>query len=429
MIFNKSNIKVRKTPNAWILISLLVIFSLLILTVGNYYFSSQNPGGNDFLVHWTGLRLFFQKGISPYSDEAATQIQILAYGHPANPGQHELRVAYPIYSVLIFGPFLLLDNFNLARAFWMTLLELTLLGLSFVSIKLTGWKPRLGILVAFLLFSIFWYHGLRTVINGNAVLLVGLALTGSIALIKNGLDEAAGFVLALSTIKPQVVLVFIVYIFFWAIVKRRFKIILWFAITLGILIAFGALLIPDWITQNLREVLRYASYNPPGTLTAVFGSLWPSFGARFGTTISILIIALLLVEWWLSRKGEINHFLWVACLTLVCSQWVGIQSDPGNFIIMVPALVLVFSVLQERWKKANESIALTIMFLLLVVLWAIFAFTLQIADQPVQSPVMFLILPAILLILLYWVRWWIVRPHNVWYDEIKNPLQKDKLNE
>jgi hypothetical protein len=32
--------------------------------------------------------------------------------------------------------------------------------------------------------------------------------------------------------------------------------------------------------------------------------------------------------------------------------------------------------------------------------------------------VMFFPLPAFLLVILYWVRWWVVQPTSVWYDNL-----------
>ena len=74
-------------------ISLLSLLALIGLTLANYRFAVQNPGGNDFLVHWVGTRALLVDGISPYSDETALRIQRMAYGRPAREGEHELRVA------------------------------------------------------------------------------------------------------------------------------------------------------------------------------------------------------------------------------------------------------------------------------------------------------------------------------------------------
>ncbi len=123
-----------------------------------------------------------------------------------------------------------------------------------------------------------------------------------------------------------------------------------------------------------------------------------------------------MVEWWSNRYAEFTVFLCTACLTLVDSQWIGIQTDPGNFIVLFPALVLVFSLLADRWKTGGRAFVVLSLLALFVGIWAIFLKTVQYGAQPVQSPVMFFPLPAFLLVTLFWVRWWAVEPPTVWYD-------------
>jgi len=116
---------------------------LELLSFANYTYA-KNPGGNDFLVYWEGLRLFFQKGISPYSDDAALEIQKLIYNGPAQPGQHQMRVVYPLYSVILFGPFAAIGDYVVARTVWMTVSELALFGLVFLCIRISKWNPLDG---------------------------------------------------------------------------------------------------------------------------------------------------------------------------------------------------------------------------------------------------------------------------------------------
>jgi hypothetical protein len=197
----------KRQSNAWLWI-LAVVFAiglLAVLTWANYRYSKTTPGGTDFLVHWVGTRSFMQDGLSPYSDEVALRIQQMVYGRPAAPGEHELRVAYPLYSMLVFLPFSLISNFELARAFWMTTLEVALILLTVLSLRLTRWKLKPPMLALVLLFSIFWYHAMRPLILGNAVILVALGITGAFLAIRSGMDELAGILLGLTTIKPQLV--------------------------------------------------------------------------------------------------------------------------------------------------------------------------------------------------------------------------------
>ena len=404
---------------------ILVSGVVVLLTWGNLVFTRANPGGNDFLVHWMGARMFITQGVSPYSDETAIEIQKFAYGRPARPGEHELRVAYPFYSIFVFLPFSLIPDYPIARALWMTLLEAGLIALSFISMRLVNWRPPPWVLASFLVFSLLWYHGARPLINGNVVILIALGFVGALLAIRFRADELAGVLMALTTIKPQLSLVFSIYLVFIALVQRRWKFIFWFFGTLLLLILVSMLLLPDWVLQNLSEILHYPGYNPPGTLQAALKVWFPVFGNRLGWGITGFLGLLLLVEWRFSGKAEYRRILWVSCLTLTISQWIGIQTDPGNFIILIPALVLILATLSERWRRVGNLVSIGVMAILLVGLWLLFLSTVEFGYQPQQSPIMFLPLPGILFVSLYWIRWWAIHPGSVLYtwhpDQDMNP--------
>lgn len=410
----------KRNNTFWMMIAAIVLGSLLLaaMTFGNYQYIQQNPGGNDFLVHWVGARSFLVDGLSPYSDETALRIQTLAYGRAAKPGEHELRVAYPLYSMVLFIPFALIGDFSAARAVWMTILEVGLLLMAFWGIKMAGWKPNILTLVVYFLFSVLWYHAIRPLINGNAIILVSLGLVVVFLAIKNGADELAGVTLAFTTIKPQVVVLVVVFILFWAVVNRRGRLIAWFVGMQALLIAGAAFFIPDWLLQNIREIFLYPGYNPPGTPGSALATWFPAQGERIGWIITGLVAILLLIEWLRARKADFRGFLWAGGMTLVLSQWSGIQTDPGNFIVLVIPLVLIFALVEERWRRMGWVTSIFLMLLLLGGIWWLFLATLSYGDQPVQSPVMFFPLPALLIILLYWVRWWAFHPMQTWYDLI-----------
>ena len=403
----------------WYLSAILIIGVLVLVTWANYDFAQQNTGGNDFLVHWVGTRAIFVDGLSPYSDAVAERIQTLAYGRPALPGEHELRVAYPMYSALVFLPFALISDYELARALWMTTLEAALIGLAFLSLKLTRWKMSIWLLPFFLIFSIFWYHSLRPLINGNAVILVALALVAAFAALKTGKDELAGVLLAFSTIKPHLVILPIIFFLIWTISFGRWRTLGWMLISLVLLSISAALFVPDWPLQNLREILAYSSYNPPGTPGAAFETWLPAAGRRLGWALSALMGLILVTEWVFVRRRELRWFLWTGCLTLVISQWIGIQTDPGNFILLFFPLVLVISMWVERWGRAGSVLTAITLFLLFIVPWVIFLQTVTYGNQPLQHPIMFFPLPLFLLITLYWVRWWAINPRRLLVEELR----------
>jgi len=387
---------------------LLIIVGLFIF--GNLQYTAKNPGGNDFLVHWVGTQSFVKEGISPYSDNVALRIQKLVYGRPAQAGEHELRVSYPLYSIFLFLPFSLIEDFTIARAIWMTVLEFLVILSAIMMIKMVNWKPNFLISFLLIVFSLFWYHGLRSIINGNAVVFILFLVILSIYAIIHKQDELAGICLALITIKPQVVFAFILFLFFWSLTNRRYKVIFWFLGSLTALIVLSLFILPSWPMEFIREVFRYPGYNPPGTPATAFAEILPGIGRQLGIILSVLSALILLVEWLIGRFSHEIKFIWVASLTLVLGQWLNIQTDPGNFLIMFPAIILIFSIIEDRWKISGQWIILVYLAIIFFVPWIIFIRTIDFGYQPLQNPIMFFPVPLILAFGLYWVRWWVKNP-------------------
>jgi hypothetical protein len=391
------------------IIAFFVLVLFVLLTLANYQYCKSNPGGNDFLVHWVGAQNLIEDGISPYSDETALEIQTIVYGRAAAAGEHELRVVYPLFSILFFTPFAFIKDFVVARSIWMTVLEFSLFGIVVLSLRTTYWKVKPWVLAAFLLFGFFFYHSIRPLINGNAVILVTLMLVLVFIAIRNGQDEVAGLLLAFSTIKPNNVVLLLVFVLLWSLLKNRKKILYWFLGTLVLLVGFSMLIIPNWIIQNVREILLYPSYNPPGSLISIMSEKWGQIGTRFGIGLTVILSILLLIEWISSRQGRFKQFLWTALLTVAISQWIGIQTDPGNFILLLPALFLGFELLWERWKDgAWTTIFLTIS-VLFIGLWVLFLTTIDKNYQPIQNSIMFIPFPLTVIALLYWSKWWVLK--------------------
>ena len=321
----------------------------------------------------------------------------------------------------MFTPFALIGDYTLARALWMTLLEAALIGMAFICLRMNTWKIQTWMLAIYLLFTLLWYHAVRPLINGNAVILVAVFIAGAFEAIRQGRDEVAGVLLALSTIKPQVVVLIIPFVIFWSITVRRWRVLIWLLIALVILSISAMIFVPDWPLQNLREVLRYPGYNPPGTPGAAISTWWPVLGTRLGWGLTIILGIVLIVEGYLVRGKDFRWFRWTACLTLVISQWIGIQTDPGNFIILFIPLVMIFATWEERWGvKRGRTVVLMCILILFVGLWAIFLSTVEYGDQPQQDPIMFFPLPFITVFGLYWVRWWAIRASKFLIEALRS---------
>jgi hypothetical protein len=410
-------------------IGVLVILALLILTgltYANHNYTTQNPGGNDFLSRWVGTRLFLTRGLSPYSEQVTRQIHEMAYGRVAQATEDQMLFAYPFHAALVIAPFALVEEYAMARALWMTAAEVLLILIAASGIYLSRWRLPPWLLALVLLFAVFWYHGLRPVINGNPSVFVTLFICLALMAIRSEQDPLAGFLLALATIKPQMVALLIPLILLWATSHRRWSLVGSFLGSLILLIAAFSLFIPDWILQNLRQVLSYPRYTLPSTPGAILMAWLPGVGRQLGWGISALMAAVILWEWRLVLGQDFRWLFWTSCLTLVITNLIGIQTATENYVAMFPALVLIFSIWEERWRL-GRWLVLASMLLLLLGLWYLFLNTLQTGDQPIQSPVMFFPLPLLLLAGLYWVRWWAINPPRVFLDQLREASSREQI--
>ncbi len=409
----------RRTTLTLIGLVLLGVAVLAGLGRTNYRYAVQNPGGNDFLPRYVGTRLFLKQGLSPYSNKTTREIQKQTYGRGARVGEDQNLFVYPFYSIVVFAPFATVEDYNLARAMWMTILEISLGLLTVLGISLSQWKVPVYLFAILLLFSILWYHGLRPVINGNASVVCALFIALAFICIRAEQDFFAGLLLALASIKPQIVVLLIPFVLLWAVSQRRWALFWSILASLGFLVAVTSLLLPNWIVQNVQQMLSYPEYTLPGSPGAIFASFFPGIGRQLGWVLTILMVALLVVEWWAALGKEFRWFLWAAYFTLAVTNLIGVRTATENYIVLLPGLILVFSVWDERWGILGKWLVWISLLLLSFGLWGLFLKTIIPSDQPLQHPIMFFPLPIFMVIGLYWVRWWATRPPRVYLDQLK----------
>jgi hypothetical protein len=141
-------------------------------------------------------------------------------------------------------------------------------------------------------------------------------------------------------------------------------------------------------------------------------------GKQLGWLVSGVSVLILLFEWWLSLKKDFRWFLWTACLTMVISQWIGIPSIPGNFAGLILPLILISALFIERWNRGGQWVAVLIAVILFIWEWVLVYFDLT-SIQPKMQLNLLVPLPLILLIGLFWVRWWAFKPRRLFVEELK----------
>jgi hypothetical protein len=413
-------LEIRRAPLIFVGMLILAMLALVGLTWANYRFASENPGGNDFIPRWIGTRLFLVNRQNPYSEGTTNEIQRVVYGRLARLNEDQQLFVYPFYSFIVFMPFAVVKDFNLARALWMTVLELTLFGMGGLSIFLSKWRPATLVLIVLLLFLALWYHSVRPLVNGNASILCAFLITGVFWAIQEEHDTIAGLLLVLASIKPQMVVLLVVFMMLWAASRHRWMLFWSFPAWLGLLVATTNLLLPGWLIDNLKQVVAYPSYTLPGSPGAIFALYLPAFGSQLGWVLTVFMGGILLWEWRAALGQDFRWFLWAAYLTLVITDLIGIRTATANYIALFPALVLVLAIWAQRCGKIGRYMIVISIVFLFFGLWWLFLATVHLGDQPIQHPIMFFPLPIFLLFGLYWVRGSAIQPSYPLLDELRS---------
>lgn len=409
----------RRTTLAFYALLILSAVGLAALVWINSSVVSEFPSGEYFSIAWGAGRGFLTDGTSPYSSSASAEIQrdVAERGYPVDSALH--RFIFPIYLLAPMLPFLLVPQFSTAAVLWMLLLEIALILIAYFGVKVQQWRVTAPMAVLVVGWVLFNYISVSQVYQGSIIIFVALLVVLAFAAIQRELDELAGIALALATIKPGPILLVVLFVVFWAASNRRWKLIVW-ALGAWILLAAGGLFfINDWPIQYVRLLLDPSPTRYFQSPQASFLSNWPGLGRQLGWILAGVLVLLLIFEWWMARRKDFRWFIWTASLTLAVTPWIGIPTEPGYQVLLIFPLLLVWSKLDEHWGNRIQSFIIAMMIFIFAGLWLLFGWDLPNTFITRQYPVLFLPLPLITIIGLYWVKWWAVRKRSTFISDLK----------
>jgi hypothetical protein len=228
-------------------------------------------------------------------------------------------------------------------------------------------------------------------------------MAGALLAISREQDILAGLLLALTVAKPQMAFLLAPFVVLWAASRRRWWVVISSVGFLAVLLGVTLLLIPDWPILWLRQLADYPEYTALGSPISIIASAVPPARVWIDRILTGLLILYLLWEWSQSiGKGE-RAFLWAAQLTIVITNLVAFRTATTNFVVMLPALCLILAILGERLGRRSQILVPLTLAGLLAGLWALFLST---VEGNVESAAMYLPAPLLLLVGLWWVRWW-----------------------
>lgn len=349
--------------------------------------------GNDFYQIWLTARECLPNRSNPYREEITQKIQLGLYGRvldPNNASDPKDRRAfpYPAFVDLLFWPASQL-SFPLARIIIFCLLLPLSATMVWLWMKALDWILAWQWTVVVIVLVLTSYPVLEGLYAGQVGLLVGFLMSSSILALRRGKLLLSGILMALSTIKPQMSVLLIVYLIFWAVsdLRTRKRFCIGFLATGGTLVTAALVAWPRWIEEWVHILRAYRGYNPAPLLSQVLGGV---FGSRFEQPLYFFCSAALLIGalWlaWSNRwvRPDSREF-WLTLTILLSITTVVILSGQAVYdhILLLPGILFLAS--QRRELGANRTTKLLLAIGSVVLFWPWIAACGLILVRPILS--------------------------------------------
>ena len=317
--------------------------------------SAGRPIGNnsDLYARWYGTRELLLRGRNPYSPEVTREIQMGFYGRaldPANendPKQQE-GFAYPLYVAFLIAPLAYLPFSTAQRILCWLLLAAIAASVPLWELAVGG-RMRQTSLFAATILAFGSYPAVMEFYQQNLAALVIFLIAAAVACVARGWLLCAGFLLSLTTIKPEISGLMIAWLLFWSLanLRERGKLALSFGVALAALVLSAELLLPHWVDHFLRSLREYAATETDPSILRVIFPTW------LATVSSAALLILLAWVGWRARRSKAGseQFSWTVALVGSSTLVLIPKFAAYNQLILVPVLLMFAS----HWQKIRES--------------------------------------------------------------------------
>ena len=312
---------------------------------------------SDLYPRWLGARELLLHNRDPYGPEVTRDIQAGYYGRALDANrpsdsQDEQRFAYPVYVVFLLAPSVWAPFWIVRIAFIWALVILTAISVVLWLIVLR-WQPS-GRDVAIIMVLVF---GSFATVQGiklqQLTLLVASLIAGSVLLLAEGELFLAGVLLALATIKPQLVVLPAAWLMLWTFSgwKERQRFFGGFMLTWLLLVAGGEYVLPGWVGRFAKGVVAYERYTGGGSLLDHLAT------RTGGTVLTLVFVAATAAVCWRWRRAAANSeefklmLAWVLTVTVVVVPMVA----PYNQLLLLPGVFLIAQAWKTLWQRSRVT--------------------------------------------------------------------------
>jgi Glycosyltransferase family 87 len=350
----------------WLLLSLFVsattwVYTHRVLVPWEYHVNVE--GGRviaqlgDLYPRWIGTRALLLRRQNPYSPEVTHEIQIGYYGHPVlqdyghagTTPVDEQRFAYPVFVVFLLAPTIHLP-FGCIQSGAEVALALLIAASTILWLDFLRWQPSRFTIVAITLFVLTSPQIVQGLRFRQLGLLVGFLLAAAAWCARKNHLANAGMLLAIATIKPQMVLLALLWFLLWAASEWRTRWRLWagFAGMLVVLVGAGEFLLPGWIGYFLEGVAAYPKY------FRIMSLLEVALGTPVGDLVAGMVVCVLLGFAWKHRRqpADSPRFAVMLAAFFLSTTLVMPLLPPFNQVILILPLLLLL----REWPTLRSPV-------------------------------------------------------------------------
>lgn len=330
------------------------------------------PRGNlsDLYPRWLGARELLLHGRNPYGADITREIQAGYYGRPLDPSRpndpkDQQAFAYPLYVVFLLAPTVKLPFGAVRVGFWWLLVALTAASV-LLWMRVTGWRASVFQKLIWVVLVLGCFPVVQGLKLQQLTLLVGAAVAGSMAAIVRRQLVWAGFLLAVATIKPQLVVLLVAWLLVWVLGNwRERQRLMWaFFGCMAVFVAGSTLLLPSWIGEFRAATAAYSRYTEGRSeLEVLLTPLW----GRIASGLLVFLVSVLV--WRLRTANEhAAEFRWSISVVLAATLLVIPMYAPHYQVLLLPGLMLIVLSISRLWTR-NLGSRLLLLLMGISVLW------------------------------------------------------------
>jgi hypothetical protein len=340
-----------------------VVLALLMASgMGYYYFSlllprahalrvaAQIAGGHayggDLYPIWLTGRELLQHRRDPYTPEMTRQIQIGVYGRPldsrrtGDPVTQYRAFAYPLYADFLALPLLpwSFHTVQVALTFLLPLMAAGSVLLWMDAMKIALSSPARLIWV---LLTLFTYPVLEGLYAQQPALFAATILAAALWAITRGRLARGGILLALSSVKPQLIALLAAWLLIWAACDwgRRKSLIRGFVLTMLSLLLTSEIALPGWFAGWWHTLVQYRQYTEPPLAELLMGKF-------LGRTFELLFLLLAAFVAWRTRRepeSSAGFSFATAFLLAIAIATLPTGGAVYDHVVLIPAVLWLYS--------------------------------------------------------------------------------------